>query len=132
MNSVSLIGRLGRDPEIKHIEPSGKAKASFSIAVDRGGRKDADGNQISDWFDVEAWEKTAQIAADYAKKGSQVGIQGRLKVQKWKKDGQKHQRVVIVCERLDLLGSKRDGDSAQAGAPTQPDAAADFDTDAPF
>ena len=76
MNSVSLIGRFTADPEIRYLD-SGKAVAKFSIAVNRN-------REESDFFDVEAWEKTAEVIGQYCKKGSQVGVSGSLHQERWK------------------------------------------------
>lgn len=119
MNVVALVGRAGRDAEIKYLEPSGTAKANFSLALDRFG-KDKDKGPV--WVRVELWEKTAQIAADYVKKGSLVGVSGRLDVQKWKdaKTGDDRELMVVVAHDLRLLGKKEGGDSKpESGGGTQ-------------
>ncbi|HEX9971035.1 MAG TPA: single-stranded DNA-binding protein, partial [bacterium] len=78
VNKVLLLGRLGKDPDLKYT-PSGAAVATFSIATDLAW-KDKEGNQKqqTDWHRVVAWRKTAEIASNYLKKGSQVYIEGRL------------------------------------------------------
>ena len=77
LNVIHLIGRVGRDPEVKYFE-SGKVKCTLTIAVNRI-KKD----EPPDWFDLELWDKTAEIAANYVKKGSQIGIKGSLKIETW-------------------------------------------------
>lgn len=98
MNSVNLIGRAGKDPEMRYFE-SGKAKTTFSIAV----KKDKD---TANWFDIECWDKTAEFAGEYIKKGSQIGITGRLDVQSWEKEGTKRSKVIIIADKIDLLDKK--------------------------
>jgi single-strand DNA-binding protein len=105
MNSVSLIGRFTADPEIRYLD-SGKAVAKFSIAVNRN-------REEADYFDVEAWEKTAEVIGQYCKKGSQVGVSGSLHQERWKdkNTGTGRSKVVIRCARIELLGSKQDSES---------------------
>jgi single-strand DNA-binding protein len=100
MNSVNLIGRLTADPEVRYLE-SGKAIATFSIAITRT-------RDESDFFDVQAWEKTAEVVSQYCKKGSQVGIEGRLRQERWQdRETQKPRKnVVVIANRIELLGSK--------------------------
>ena len=77
-NSVQLIGRLGKDPEVKNL-PSGKTVATFTIATSER-YKSANGDKVEDtqWHNVVAWGKTAQIVADYLKKGNEAAIEGKL------------------------------------------------------
>ncbi len=104
MNSVSLIGRLTADPELRYFE-SGKSVAKFSLAVNR--TKDE-----ADFFEIEAWEKTAEVAGQYCRKGSQVGISGSLVQERWqdKTTGTNRSKVVVRCNRLELLGSRLEGE----------------------
>ena len=104
INSVTLVGRAGRDPEVRYFE-SGKVVANLTIAVNRRGRNDE-----PDWFNLEIWGKQAQVAADFIKKGSLIGITGSFKLDRWtdKKTGENKSKPVIRVDRLDLLGSKRD------------------------
>ena len=111
MNSVSLIGRLTADPEIRYFE-SGKSVSKFSIAVNR--TKDE-----ADFFEVEAWEKTAEVVSQYCKKGSQVGISGLLIQERWqdKTTGTNRSKVVVRCNRLELLGSKAENEEQSYAQP---------------
>lgn len=113
-NRVVLVGNTTRDLELRYI-PSGMAVCDMGLAVnDR--RKDASGNWIEEttFVDVTLWGKTAQIAAEYAKKGTQVLIEGRLKLDTWETDGQKRSKLKVVGERLVLLGSRGSGSSSGA------------------
>ena len=100
MNNVVIIGRLTRDPEIRYTQ-SGKGVANISVAVNRRFNKDE-----TDFFDCTAWGKTAEIAAEYLRKGSQVGITGSLRQERFEVDGQKRSKVVITIDQLDFIGSK--------------------------
>lgn len=105
INSVTLVGRAGRDPEVRYFE-SGKVTCSFSLAVDRF-RK---GEDKPDWFELELWGRTAEVAGEYVKKGSLIGVQGSLAFDRWKDraTGEDRQKVVIKVDRLELLGSRND------------------------
>ena len=111
VNRINLIGRAGRDPEVKFFD-SGKAKCTFSIAVDRRSSR----SEEPDWFELEIWGKTAEVAGNYVRKGKQVGIVGSLKFDRWqdKNTGEERSRPVILVDQLDLLGSNRDDEAAAA------------------
>jgi single-strand DNA-binding protein len=105
MNRWNGIGRLGRDPELKKTQ-SGMSVCSFQIAVDRAKSKDKDTAE-TDWISCVAWNKTAEILDQYAHKGDQVGIDGRLQTRSYeKKDGSKAYVTEVVCQTIQLLGSK--------------------------
>ena len=108
INSVTLVGRAGRDPEVKYFE-SGSVVANLTIAVNRRGRNDE-----PDWFNLEIWGKQAQVAADYIKKGSLVGVNGSFKLDTWtdRNNGETRSKPVIRVDRLELLGSKKDTESS--------------------
>jgi single-strand DNA-binding protein len=128
VNRVILVGRLGRDPEIKYT-PSGMAMTTFSLATDES-RRDADGNQQqqTEWHNVILWSKQAELAAEYLKKGKLIYVEGRLQTRSWEDSqggGTKH-RTEIIGNRFVMLGAK--GENAEAPAqsktsstaPTQP------------
>ena len=104
LNAVHLVGRAGREPDVKYFE-SGKVVCNFTLAVNRLSR-DSD----PDWFDVEVWDRTAQVAADYVSKGSLVGITGTLRFDHWtdRNTGTPRSKPVIRVSQLDLLGGKQD------------------------
>ena len=107
VNKVILLGRLGKDPDLRYT-PSGAAVASFSIATDLAW-KDQEGNQKqqTEWHRIVAWRKTAEIASNYLKKGSQVYIEGRLQTRSWNdKNNVTRYTTEVVAENLVLIGSK--------------------------
>ena len=108
LNVVTLVGRAGRDPEVRYFE-SGSVVCNFTLAVNRLRKTDE-----PDWFNLEVWGKTAEVAANYVKKGSLVGITGALKVEHWqdRATGADRSKPVIRVERLELLGSKRDNETS--------------------
>lgn len=106
MNSAVIVGRAGQDPEIKYFE-SGKVKTSFSLAVGRWDPKTK--AEVTDWFSVDVWDKQAEFAGEYVKKGRLVAIDGRISVNKWQDaSGDERQRFIINANNVRLLGSKRD------------------------
>ncbi len=107
MNTVVIVGRVGRDAEIRYFE-SGKSKANFSVAVNRWDSKTK--AEVTDWFNVDVWDKQAEFASEYVKKGIQVAIDGRIQQDKWtdKATGDNRERFIIIANSIRLLGSKRD------------------------
>ena len=107
INSVNLVGRAGRDPEVRYFE-SGSVVANLTLAVNRRSRNDE-----PDWFNLEIWGKQAQVAADFVKKGSLIGITGSFKLDSWKdrNTGEDRNKPVVRVDRLELLGSKRDSEN---------------------
>ena len=113
INQCNFIGRLGRDPETRYTQ-SGKAVASFSIACSekRGGE------ESTEWVNVVAWEKLAEICGQYLAKGSLVFISGRMQTRKWQdKEGGTRYTTEIVAREMKMLDSRGGGDrSGSAGA----------------
>lgn len=114
LNVVSLVGRSGGDPDVRYFE-SGSVKCNLTLAVDRRSRN----SDQPDWFNLELWGKTAEVAANYVRKGSLIGITGALKFDRWqdRSTGAERSRPVIRVDRLELLGSKRDSDPGMADSP---------------
>ena len=112
VNSVTLVGRAGRDPEVRYFE-SGNVVANLTMAVNRRNRDDE-----PDWFNLEIWGKQAQVAADYVKKGSLIGIIGSFKVDTWndRNSGEARFKPVVRVDRLELLGSKRESEGSGVNA----------------
>ena len=108
INTINLVGRAGREPDVRYFE-SGSTVANFTLAVNRISKSDE-----PDWFNLEIWGKQAQIAADYIKKGSLVGITGSLKIDSWKdkNTGEDRFKPVVRVDRLNLLSSRKETDAA--------------------
>jgi single-strand DNA-binding protein len=111
INAITLVGRAGRDPEARYFE-SGTTVANLSLAVNRIGR-----DTPPDWFNLAIWGKQAEVAADYVRKGSLLGITGSLAEERWtdRTSGEERSKLVVRVNRLDLLGSRRDSEAAPAG-----------------
>ena len=100
MNSIVIIGRLTRDPEMK-FTPQGTAVTTFTLAVDRGGDKGAD------FIPVKAWQKTAELCAQYLNKGNMCAVAGRLSVNAYEaKDGTKRTFTEVVANSVQFLSPK--------------------------
>ena len=107
---VIVQGNVGRDPETR-IGQSGKSVTKFSVAVSDKSAK----GEHTEWFNAVCFDRTAEIAAQYIKKGSAVLLEGRLKTEDYEKDGVQKRYTSLLVSRLTLLGSKRDGDSQRDG-----------------
>ncbi len=106
-NKVQLIGNLGNDPEIITMD-SGKKLAKFSIATNET-YKNEQGERVTDtqWHNVIAWGKTADIIESYVTKGKEVAIEGKLTTRSWEdKEGVKRYTTEVVCNELLMLGNK--------------------------
>ena len=106
-NKVQLIGNLGKDPEVKQLE-SGKTLAKFSLATSEN-YKNADGEKVTDtqWHNLVAWGKTAQIAEKYLKKGNKIAIEGKLINRSYEdKEGIKRYVTEVLVSEILMLGSK--------------------------
>ena len=119
VNKVILIGNLGKDPEVKYT-PQGTAVAKFSIATtDRFKDKSGEWQDRTEWHNIVAWARTAEIAGEYLKKGRSVYIEGSLRTSSWddKATGQKKYKTEVVVNDLVLLGGGRGdgGGSSESG-----------------
>ncbi|HEY9737866.1 MAG TPA: single-stranded DNA-binding protein [Trichocoleus sp.] len=113
INAVTLVGRVGGDPDVKYFE-SGNVVCNLTLAVKRRSRN----NDQPDWFNLEVWGRNAEVAANYVRKGSLIGISGSLKLEQWqdRATGATRSKPVIRVDRLELLGSRRDNEAPGAGS----------------
>ena len=119
INHVVLVGRSGKDAEIRYFE-SGSAVTRFTLAVNRPVKE-----KQTDWFDIEIWGKQAEIAGEYVKKGSLIGIEGKIRWDSWtdKETGELVTKPMVIADNIRLLGSKRDNNSQEQNAAPQPQTA---------
>jgi single-strand DNA-binding protein len=116
VNKVILIGRLGKDPDMRYT-PSGTAVANFSLATNSR-YKDSDGNwqDKTEWHNIVTFGRTAEVAGEYLKKGKLVYIDGRLQTSSWEdQNGQKRYKTEIVAGDMQLIGSRGDGGGGSNG-----------------
>jgi single-strand DNA-binding protein len=112
VNKVILIGNLGKDPEVKYT-PSGLPVAKFSLATnERYKDKSGEWQERTEWHNIVAWQRLAEIVGEYVKKGSKLYIEGRIQTSSWedKQSGEKKYRTEIVAQDLVLLSGRGDGD----------------------
>ena len=152
INKVILVGNLGQDPETRYM-PSGAAVTNFTVATNESWKDKQTGEQKdrTEWHRVAMFNRLAEIAAEYLRKGSQVYIEGKLRTRKWQdKDGQDRYTTEIIADEMQMLGGRggagggggsfgggsgggQQGSGQQGGgnAPPQP-GPDDFDDDIPF
>jgi len=122
LNKVTLIGNLGADPEVRYM-PKGGAVTNISLATtrrwkdrDSGERRDA-----TEWHRIVFFNRLAEVAGEYLKKGSQVYIEGRLQTRKWKgQDGQDRYTTEIVASEMQMLGSRTGGTATMSSVESLP------------
>ena len=145
LNKVILIGRLGRDPEVRYM-PNGEAVCNFSVATSESWKdKNGQRQEATEWHNVTMYRKLAEIAGQYLTKGSQVYIEGKIKSRKYTdKNGIERTAYDIIANEMKMLGGGNDGQQAQsahAETPTPPHRQAqaapaapveDIDDDIPF
>ena len=121
LNKVLLIGRLGKDPEIR-FTPDGAPVANFSLATsdfwtDKSGTR----QERTEWHNIVAWNKLADLSKRYLAKGRQVYIEGRLRTREWDdRDGNKRRTVEVIASQLVLLGSRPEGMDSGGGSAPRP------------
>ena len=124
LNHVVIMGRFGRDPELRHTQ-AGTPVANFTLAVDRDFKDKNTGERSTDWIPVVAWRSTGEFAAKYLSKGRMAVVEGRLQMREWTdKDGNKRTAAEVVAGHIYFGDSKRDGDvqGSRNGGYGRPDA----------
>lgn len=120
MNNVSLLGRLTRDPELRYT-PNGAAVVRFTLAVDRRLSKErraqaeANNQPTADFISCTAWNKTAELIANYMHKGSQLAVTGRLQTGSYEKDGRTVYTTDVLVENMDFVGSAAENRNSAGG-----------------
>ena len=107
VNKVILVGNLGKDPEVRHLE-GGAVVANFPLATSES-YKDRSGNRVeqTEWHSVVVWRGLAEVAEKYLKKGNQVYVEGKIRTRSWDdKDGVKRYTTEIVADQMTMLGKK--------------------------
>ncbi len=112
VNKVILIGRLGRDPEVRYTQ-SGTAVTNFTLATSRTYKKENEKIDETEWHRVVAFGRTAEICGEYLQKGKQVYVEGRLQTREWEdKDGNRRWTTEVIIERMQMLGARADKDTS--------------------
>ena len=119
VNKVTLIGRLGRDVEVRYT-PNGKAICNFTLATTRAWKKDGEKNEETEWHRLVAYEQLAEIVGKYLLKGSLAYFEGRLKTRKWQdKDGAEKYTTEVIVHEMKMFGGKDQGDAPAQEKPRQ-------------
>jgi single-strand DNA-binding protein len=133
VNKTIILGRLGKDPELRTLE-SGNTVATFSVATSEK-YKNAKGEQVenTEWHNIVIWNKLAEVAGKYLKKGDQVYLEGKITTRSWEKDGVTRYTTEIVVKEMTMLSSK--SSDSRPPVPAEPDHPADLNhesEDIPF
>lgn len=112
-NRVALMGNMTSDVELRHT-PQGTSVGHFGLAVNR---PTSGGNEETTFVDIEVWEKQAETCAEYLSKGRLIFLEGRLKQERWEKDGQKRSRLIVVAERVQFLPAGNGNDKSAKADP---------------
>lgn len=134
VNKCVIIGRLGRDPEVKFLT-SGGAVCNFSVATDeKWTDKQGQKQERTEWHNIVAWGKLAEICGEYLAKGRQVYVEGSLRTEEYEKDGVKKYATKVIARDVVFLGSNDSQQSRTAGTNTAParEAAPVTSDDLPF
>jgi single-strand DNA-binding protein len=112
MNQVCLMGRLTRDPELRHTQ-AGLPVASFTLAVDRGFVSKESKERQTDFIDIVAWRGTGEFVSKYFTKGQMAGVTGKLQIRDWSdKDGNKRRNAEIVADNVYFAESRKNRDTS--------------------
>ncbi len=120
VNKVILVGRLGKDPEVRHLE-SGAAVANFTMATSESYKDKNTGQRVeqTEWHNIVLWRWLAETAEKYLHKGDMVYIEGKLKTRSWQdKDGNTRYTTEVVADNMTMLGKRSDGDQSNAAPAT--------------
>lgn len=142
VNKVILVGRLGKDPEVRNLE-NGASVANFTLATSESYKDKTTGEkkEITEWHNIVLWRGLAEIAAKYLHKGDMIYVEGRLRTRSWEKDGVTRYTTEIVGDNMTMLSTRRDGGSGSdyraaappsSASPSEPKAPADATDDLPF
>lgn len=109
LNRLTIIGNLGKDPEMKYT-PAGNPVTTFSVACTEVFTSNEEKKQITEWFNVVAWNKLAETCNSYLNKGKQVYIEGKVRTKSWEgNDGQKHYKTEVIADKVIFLGAREQG-----------------------
>ncbi len=115
-NRVTLVGRLTRDVELRHVGPNNTAVTELGFVVNDRVKRGDEWVQKPTYVDVTFWGRQAEVASEYLKKGSQLLVEGRLKLDQWEKDGEKRSKLRVVGEKLQMLDSRASNANAEEAA----------------
>jgi len=120
LNKVLLIGNVGKDPEIRHLQ-GGASVATITLATsERYKDRNGETRELTEWHTINAWRQLADLAENYIRKGSQIYVEGRIRTRSWDdQNGQKRYATEIQADVIQLLGRRNDSPAPQQPAPAQ-------------
>ena len=130
-NRVILVGNLTRDPELRYV-PKRIPVSDIGLAVNDRVKRDDEWVEDTTFVDVTLWGRTAEVANEYLTKGSPVLIEGRLRYETWEKNGEKRSKLKVVCDRMQMLGTRKNGNGAAKKEAPSESAALAAEGDIPF
>ena len=136
VNKVILVGRLGKDPEVRNLE-NGATVANFSVATSETYKDKTTGDkkEVTEWHNIVLWRGLAEIAAKYLHKGDMIYIEGKLRTRSWEKEGVTRYTTEVVGDNMTMLSTKREGGGGnqeyRPSAPPQQNATEDFGNPSP-
>jgi len=131
VNKVILVGRLGKDPEVRNLE-NGATVANFSIATSETYKDKTTGDkkEVTEWHNIVLWRGLAEVAAKYLHKGDMIYIEGKLRTRSWEKEGVTRYTTEVVGDNMTMLSTKREGSGGnqeyRPSAPPQQNATEDL------
>lgn len=132
MNQVSVVGRVTRDAELKYTT-SGYAVTKFSIATNNQKKQGDQWVDEASFIDITLWGKPAEGVTRFLTKGQRIGVEGRLKQERWEKDGQQRSKLTVVATTIQLLGTKPQAQGTERGEERGYDPSSEeFEDDIPF
>jgi len=138
INKAIIVGHLGKDPEVRYTS-SERAVCSFSVATSESWKKDGEKQERTEWHNITAFGKLAEICGEYLTKGKLVYIEGQIRTEKYEKDGETRYSTKIIADTMKMLGGgKGDGEErkskpkAETAKEGEDDGQREFDDDIPF
>ncbi len=122
LNKLLLIGYVGADPEIRTLQ-GGQSVANVTLATTERGYKTRDGRDIperTEWHNLVIWGKSAEVAENYVKKGTQLYVEGKIRTRSWDDNGVTRYRTEVLVDNFEILGRKSDNNEQSAGPAQAP------------
>lgn len=121
VNKVILVGRLGKDPEVRNLE-NGASVANFTLATSESYKDKTTGEkkEITEWHNIVLWRGLAEIAAKYLHKGDMIYVEGRLRTRSWEKEGVTRYTTEVVGDNMTMLSTRRDSGTTAEHRPATP------------
>lgn len=132
VNKVILVGRLGKDPEVRNLE-NGTTVANFTLATSESykDRTTGEKKEITEWHNIVVWRALAEITQKYLHKGDMVYIEGKLRTRSWEKEGVTRYTTEVVADNMTMLSTKGSGGSGSGYSPVESSSSDNFRANAP-